>query len=99
MNSDTSAALPDPADFEAVACYFCGEKACTDFVTGQDDLTGKPGSFRFVTCDACGLAYQNPRLNVERIKDYYDDESIELVRQFACQDIERFGYHFETSIR
>lgn len=76
MNSDTSAALPDPADFEAVACYFCGENACTDFVTGQDDLTGKPGSFRFVTCDACGLAYQNPRLNVERIKDYYDDEYI-----------------------
>ncbi len=64
------------SDFESVSCYYCGEEACTDFVVGQDDLTGKPGSFQFVTCNACGLAYQNPRLNVERIKDYYDDEYI-----------------------
>jgi len=39
-----------------------------------------------------------PRLNRSghrRYQDYYDDESIELVRQFAREDIERFGYRFE----
>lgn len=67
---------PDRADLEQVPCYYCGSQSCSHLVTGQDDLTGKPGSFQFVTCDACGLAYQNPRLNVERIRDYYDDEYI-----------------------
>lgn len=67
---------PDPADFEPVRCYSCGTDSTIPLVTGQDDLTGKPGEFTFVTCQNCGLAYQNPRLNVERIKDYYDDEYI-----------------------
>ena len=67
---------PSPEDFEPVACYNCGANACRDFVVGQDDLTGKPGRFQFVTCHDCGLAYQNPRLTVERIKDYYDEEYI-----------------------
>jgi SAM-dependent methyltransferase len=70
------AAIPDARDFETVPCYHCGSTACTDFVVGQDDLTGKPGSFQFVTCDECGLAFQNPRLTVERIKDHYDEEYI-----------------------
>ena len=61
---------------EPVACYYCGGTASTPFVSGQDDLTGKPGRFHFVRCVACRLVYQNPRLNVERIKDYYDDEYI-----------------------
>lgn len=68
--------IPDPADFETVPCYNCGSNSHTNLVVGQDDLTGKPGSFQFVTCDDCGLAFQNPRLNVTRIKDYYDDEYI-----------------------
>jgi SAM-dependent methyltransferase len=68
--------LPDPADFETVECYNCGAQDCSKFVVGQDDLTGKPGNFQFVTCNKCGLAYQNPRLTVERIKDYYDEEYI-----------------------
>ena len=45
-------------------------------VEAEDDLTGKPGRFRFVTCSACGLAYQNPRLKAEHIAAYYDDEYI-----------------------
>ena len=71
-----TAVSPDPSEFESVPCYHCGSTACTDLVVGQDDLTGKPGSFQFVTCDDCGLAFQNPRLTVERIKDYYDEEYI-----------------------
>ena len=46
------------------------------FHPAEDDLTGKPGRFTFVTCARCGLRYQNPRLTVEHIKAYYDDEYI-----------------------
>lgn len=69
-------AAPTPDQFEEVACYYCGGSACRDLLTGQDDLTGKPGDFRFVTCDRCGLVYQSPRLSIENIGAYYDDEYI-----------------------
>jgi SAM-dependent methyltransferase len=67
-----------PADdrFETVACYHCGAHESTPFLTAEDDLTGKPGRFRFVTCVHCRLRYQNPRLRVEHVKAYYDDEYI-----------------------
>jgi len=71
-----SASPPDPAIFESIPCYYCGSSACTELLTAQDDLTGKPGNFHFVTCDACGLAYQTPRIRVEHIPDWYDGEYI-----------------------
>jgi SAM-dependent methyltransferase len=67
---------PSPDVFDRVACYYCGSGSCRPFVTAQDDLTGKPGTFHFVTCDDCGLAYQNPRIDLAHIKDYYGDEYI-----------------------
>ena len=67
---------PVPAAFETVACYLCDSSECTPFLMAEDDLTGKPGRFSFVTCTRCGLRYQSPRLSVERIKAYYDDEYI-----------------------
>ncbi|MBI4410448.1 MAG: class I SAM-dependent methyltransferase [Gemmatimonadetes bacterium] len=67
---------PDPSLFEAVACYGCGDTAADEFLTAEDDLTGKPGRFRFVTCRTCGLRYQSPRIAVEHIGAYYDDEYI-----------------------
>lgn len=72
------ATLPRPPAriFETVPCYLCGGSSCTDFLMAQDDLTGKPGDFRFVKCNGCGLAYQNPRIDLEHIKSYYDDEYI-----------------------
>ena len=34
---------PPPNDFfETVACYLCGDTAFTNFLTAEDDLTGKP---------------------------------------------------------
>jgi len=45
-------------------------------VVAEEDLTGKPGRFQFVTCAQCGLAYQSPRLRLEYIRDYYDEEYI-----------------------
>ena len=62
--------------FEQVNCYYCGSGSHEHVLTAQEDLTGKPGDFTFVRCSNCGLMYQNPRINVEQIKDYYDDEYI-----------------------
>jgi len=72
------APLRSPAadQFEAVSCYLCGASDSSPFITAEDDLTGKPGRFTFVTCARCGLRYQNPRLTVEHVKAYYDDEYI-----------------------
>jgi len=67
---------PVASQFESVCCYLCGARASAHFITAQDDYTGKPGRFTFVTCDDCGLHYQNPRLTVEHVKAYYDDEYI-----------------------
>ncbi|HSL23092.1 MAG TPA: class I SAM-dependent methyltransferase [Vicinamibacterales bacterium] len=61
---------------EPVACYCCGGADCRELLLAQDDLTGMPGTFRFVRCAGCGLAYQNPRIPLDRIRDYYDDEYI-----------------------
>ena len=64
------------AFFETVACYSCGSSRYSNFVSAQDDLTGKPGTFTFVSCEDCGLTYQNPRITLEGIKPYYDSEYI-----------------------
>lgn len=61
---------------ENVRCYSCGGEASTPFISAEDDLTGNPGTFHFVRCDACGLVYQNPRVTLDRIKAYYDDNYI-----------------------
>jgi SAM-dependent methyltransferase len=78
MNAPGSSFAPAPAAdrFESVACYLCGGTSHTPLVEAQDDLTGKPGRFQFVSCARCGLAYQNPRLRLEHIGAYYDDEYI-----------------------
>ncbi len=62
--------------FESIVCYQCGSDRSRHFIDAEEDLTGKPGTFTFVTCEDCGLRYQNPRIDLEGIKDYYDDEYI-----------------------
>jgi SAM-dependent methyltransferase len=61
---------------EDVPCYLCHDVASSELVLARDDLTGKPGRFRFVTCDRCGLAFQSPRIRIEHIREYYGDEYI-----------------------
>jgi SAM-dependent methyltransferase len=73
MNTMTA---PDPEMFESVPCYVCGATETSALITAEDDLTGKPGRFKFVTCSGCGLAYQSPRLRLEHIRPYYDNEYI-----------------------
>jgi SAM-dependent methyltransferase len=67
---------PGPAHFEPVDCYHCGCAGSASFIEAEDDLTGKPGRFRFVTCTECGLHYQSPRLRLDQVKRYYDEEYI-----------------------
>ena len=62
--------------FENIPCYLCGSNDHHDFVVAQDDLGGTPGTYHFVRCTRCGLAYQNPRIPVERIGAFYDDSYI-----------------------
>lgn len=61
---------------EETACDLCGSTHAHSFIEAQDDLTGKPGRFRFVRCDDCGLVYQNPRIPAREIGAWYDDEYI-----------------------
>jgi 2-polyprenyl-3-methyl-5-hydroxy-6-metoxy-1,4-benzoquinol methylase len=74
--SAAALAPPSSAVLESVACYGCAADDCDEFITAQDDYTGKPGRFRFVHCRRCGLVYQNPRIDIEHIRAYYDDEYI-----------------------
>lgn len=76
MTTVTLNSPPDPSILEWVPCYYCGGATFRELLSAQDDLTGKPGNFRFVVCRACGLAYQNPRIDLANIKHYYDDEYI-----------------------
>jgi len=76
MSMHATAVPADVSRFEDVACYLCGDTEAEPFMTAQDDLTGRPGRFSFVTCRGCGLRYQNPRLRMEHILEFYDDDYI-----------------------
>lgn len=70
--------LENPAHykFESVNCYLCGADNDELLLVGEEDLTGKIGNFQYVRCRDCGLSYQNPRVHMEQIKDFYDSEYI-----------------------
>ncbi len=78
--SQYEALLPS-TQFENINCYLCGEAACRHLTYAEDDLTGKEGRFQFVVCDGCGLAYQKPRVKLEHIGEFYDDEYIAHQKQ------------------
>jgi 2-polyprenyl-3-methyl-5-hydroxy-6-metoxy-1,4-benzoquinol methylase len=66
--------IDEHSRFEAAACLLCRAHDAFPFITAEDDLTGRPGRFTFVRCNRCGLIYQSPRLTIEQIKPFYDDE-------------------------
>jgi 2-polyprenyl-3-methyl-5-hydroxy-6-metoxy-1,4-benzoquinol methylase len=86
-SATAAAGMPSPiaSATERVACLACGATTSTFFIAAEDDLTGRPGRFTFVTCANCGLVYQDPRLTLEAIKPYYDTEYI------AHQESRRWG--------
>ncbi len=67
---------PKHYKFETVSCYNCGSTKTSHFLVGEEDLTGKEGYFNFEKCSDCGLVYQNPRVHMDQIKDFYDNEYI-----------------------
>jgi SAM-dependent methyltransferase len=71
-----SVAAATASFLEHVGCYLCGSTDCRNFVSAQDDLGGTPGDFRFVRCNRCDFAYQNPRVSLDHIGAYYDDTYI-----------------------
>lgn len=76
LTSPLAAGASDSPATEAVACLQCGATSSRHFISAEDDLTGKPGRFRFVSCDACGLVQQSPRIPLSRIGEWYGDEYI-----------------------
>ena len=74
--SGDRSSTPAPHALEQARCPLCDADQCTPFVSAQDDLTGKPGRFSFVRCEACSLVYQNPRIPARDIAAWYDDEYI-----------------------
>ncbi|MDH4047445.1 MAG: class I SAM-dependent methyltransferase [Gammaproteobacteria bacterium] len=72
----TALRTPVASQFERVHCYCCGCQDSVPLVIAEEDLTGKPGRFLFVQCQQCELVYQNPRLKLDWISAYYDDEYI-----------------------
>ena len=66
----------DPGRFEDIPCYLCGSHRFAPLTLAEDDLTGKVGVYRFVTCLDCGLAYLLPRLKAEFILEFYGDDYI-----------------------
>ena len=85
-----AAASPDATDIEPVPCYYCGSTQSRPFLAAEDDLTGKPGTFQFVTCEECGLRFQSPRLTVEAIRGFYDDEYIAHRKKTEWGPLTRF---------
>jgi SAM-dependent methyltransferase len=65
---------PPHYKFEKVNCYSCGSDDYEFFLIGEEDLTGKEGEFQYVKCNICEMVYQNPRIAVEQIKEFYDSE-------------------------
>lgn len=66
---------------EHVSCALCGTDAPAPFLSAREDYTGRPGLFHMVRCTECGLVYQNPRIPIENIKDFYDDNYISHRKQ------------------
>jgi SAM-dependent methyltransferase len=88
MDAPALALAPADVDHlprEHVRCPACAASAAAFFIAAEDDLTGRPGRFRFVTCGACGLVYQQPRLTLAGVKPFYDGAYI------AHQRDERWG--------
>jgi SAM-dependent methyltransferase len=71
-----AATVPASTLLEAVTCYLCGSSDREHFITAEDDLGGTAGTFRFVRCSRCRLVYQHPRVALQHIGAYYDDQYI-----------------------
>ncbi|HMO16796.1 MAG TPA: class I SAM-dependent methyltransferase [Oligoflexia bacterium] len=75
---------------ESVNCLSCGSDSSMFFINAKDDLSGMPGLFTFVKCLDCNLVYQNPRITLDNIPDYYDDNYIAYRKRSDWGILSRF---------
>ncbi|MCK9876355.1 class I SAM-dependent methyltransferase [Frankia sp. Ag45/Mut15] len=54
-------------------CPWCGAGDLVAHLRGRDVTQGKPGTFRYDRCTACGHIFQNPRLSLDGLDFYYRD--------------------------
>jgi SAM-dependent methyltransferase len=66
-----NARVRSEARLEYVCCNLCGADDPHLLFQGWDRLHGKPGRFRMVQCQECGLIYLNPRPVISEIDRYY----------------------------
>ena len=57
-----------------VCCNFCGQDNWQLVSEGRDLLLDRPGHFRLVRCQQCGLIYQNPQATREELGKFYPDD-------------------------
>lgn len=76
MSTALTADSAPPLVLEPTPCPGCGAVDATHFTWAWDDLTGKPGRFAFVRCRGCALVYQSPRVPLQEIRAWYDEEYI-----------------------
>lgn len=55
------------------ACPSCGDRNLAPFITTEDLLQQKPGTFHLERCAKCALIFQNPRLSIAGLNYYYAD--------------------------
>jgi 2-polyprenyl-3-methyl-5-hydroxy-6-metoxy-1,4-benzoquinol methylase len=60
-------------EFESVACLHCGGHDLQTVIECGDRLTQLGGHFRVVRCQACGLAFTNPRPTERSIGLFYPE--------------------------
>lgn len=59
---------------EETACPLCRQAECVPYLTGRDYFYKVPGTFRIVSCRACGHLYMNPRPTSDSLRACYPVE-------------------------
>ncbi|HEX6242842.1 MAG TPA: class I SAM-dependent methyltransferase [Polyangiales bacterium] len=59
---------------EEVPCPGCGEDKPQLVMWARDRLFGRPGSYRIVRCESCGLGYLSPRPTLQSLGLHYPDD-------------------------
>jgi SAM-dependent methyltransferase len=89
-------------------CSWCGSGALDTYVTCDEPVQRKPGTFSLDRCLDCGHVFQNPRLSLEGLdfyyRDFYDGDGGELTEfsfrssTFVYKERAEFGRrHMETT--
>jgi SAM-dependent methyltransferase len=59
---------------EQIACPLCDSPAGSSSLLARDLVFARPGRYRLVRCQGCGLQYVNPRPTVEALGAHYPED-------------------------